>query len=182
MTRPFTGQSSLESARKLRDTARTAAQLRIALAVSLPLEAELKLAQTALVLGRSRHTTCALRTDFCACASGLSAPRRKKTELRNRAKSTLQAEAAALNVVLAGSAEGAVLVILGLKEKIEAQLDHSVSLSGVYRMMARHGWRKMAPDTGHLQGNAQACEEWKQNSRPFWRKSEPNCRSSGPFG
>jgi hypothetical protein len=77
MARPFTGQGSLEAARKGRDEACTAAELRIALAVLLPLEAGLTLAQTALVLGRPRHTTCALRTDFCARASGQRAPRRK---------------------------------------------------------------------------------------------------------
>jgi hypothetical protein len=182
MARPFTGQSSLEAARKARDTARTAAELRIALAVLLPLEAGLTLAQTALVLGRSRHTTCALRTDFCARASGQRPARRSKAELRNRAKSTLQAEAAALDVVLAGAAEGAALVIPGLKEKIEAELGHSVSLSGVYRMLARHGWRKVAPDTAHPQGKPQAREDWKKNSSPTWRKCAPSSPGSGPSG
>ena len=162
MARPFTGQGSIEAARKARDEARTADELRIALAVLLPLETGLNLAQTALVLGRSRHTTCALRTDFCARVNGLRAARRSKAELRNRAKSTLQAEAAALDAALAGAAQGSVLVIAGLKEKIEAQLGHSVSLSGVYRMLARHGWRKVAPDTAHPQGNAQAREDWKK--------------------
>ena len=182
MARPFTGQGSLEAARKARDEARTADELRIALAVLLPLEAGLNLTQTALVLGRSRHTTCALRTDFCARASGLRATRRKKAELRNRAKSTLQAEAAALDAALAGAAEGAVLVIPCLKEKIEAHLGHSVSLSGVYRMLARHGWRKLAPDTEHPQGNAQAREKWKKNSRPIWRKCAPDSPDSSPSG
>jgi hypothetical protein len=136
--------------------------LRIALAVLLPLKARLNLAQTALVLGRSSHTTCALRTDFFARASGLHAARRKKSELRNRAQSTLQVEAAALDASLAGAAEGAVLVIPGLKAKIETELGHSVSLSSVYRMLARHGWRKFATDTQHPQGNAQARKEWKK--------------------
>ena len=182
MARPFTGQCSLEAARKARDEACTAAELRIALAVLLPLEAGLTLAQTALVLGCSMHTTCSLRTDFCARASGQRAARRKKSELRNRAQSTLQAEAAALDAALTGAAEGAVLVIPGLKDKIEAQLGNSVSLSGVYRMLARHGWRKVAPDTAHPQGNAQAREEWKKNSSPTWRKCAPASPSSGPSG
>ena len=182
MARPFTGQGSLEAARKARDEARTADELRIALAVLLPLEVGLNLAQTALVLGRSRHTTCALRTDFCARASGLRAARRKKSELRNRAQSTLRAEAAALDAALAGAAEGAVLVIPGLKDKIEAQLGHSISLSGVYRMLARHGWRKLAPDTEHPQGNARAREDWKKNSRPIWRKCAPGSPDSSPSG
>lgn len=75
-----------------------------------------------------------------------------KSELHNRAQSALQAEAATLNAALAGAAEGAVLIIPDLKEKIEAQLGHSVSLSVAYRMLTRHGWRKFAPDTAHPQG------------------------------
>ena len=52
MARPFTGQSSLEAARKARDEAHMADELRIALAVLLPLETGLNLAQTALVLDK----------------------------------------------------------------------------------------------------------------------------------
>lgn len=162
--------------------ARTAAELRIAPAVLLPLEAGLSLAQTALVLGRSRHTTCALRTDFCARASGLRAARRKKSELRNRAKNTLQAEAAALDAALAGAAQCAVLVIPGLKEKIEDQLGHSISLAGVYRMLARHGWRKVAPDTEHPQGNAQAREEWKKTPVRPGASARPIPQAAAPAG
>jgi len=44
MARPLTGQSSIEAARQARDEARTADELRIALAVLLPLEAGLNLA------------------------------------------------------------------------------------------------------------------------------------------
>ena len=74
------------------------------------------------------------------------------------------------------------LVIPGLKEKIEAQLRHSVSLSGAYRMLARHGWRKLAPDIEHPQGNPQEREEWKKNSRPIWRKCAPDLLSSALSG
>ena len=95
MARPFTGQSSIEAARQAREAVRTANELRIALAVLLPLEAGLSLAQTAMVLGRSRHTTCALRTDFCARVSGQRAARRKKTELRNRARSNKESNCTA---------------------------------------------------------------------------------------
>ena len=29
-------------------------------------------------------------------------------------------------------------------------------------MLTRHGWRKLAPDTKHPQGNAQTRDEWKK--------------------
>jgi hypothetical protein len=89
---------------------------------------------------------------------------------------------AARHASLAGAAQGAVLVIPGLNEKIESQLGHSVCLSSVYRMLARHGWRKLAPDAQHPQGNAQAREEWKKNSCPIWRKCAPDSQDSSPSG
>ena len=54
MVRPFTGQGSLEAARKARDAARTADELRITLAILLSLEVGLNLTQTAL-LGAVPH-------------------------------------------------------------------------------------------------------------------------------
>jgi Winged helix-turn helix len=44
-------------------------------------------------------------------------------------------------------------------------------LSSVYRMLARHGWRKLAPDTRHPDGDPQAREDWKKNSAARWSKS-----------
>jgi hypothetical protein len=38
-------------------------------------------------------------------------------------------------------------------------------------MLARNGWRKLAPDTAHPQGDASAREDWKKNSRGSWTKS-----------
>ena len=57
-----------------------------------------------------------------------------------------------------------------LKE-IEARLGKPLALSSVYRMLARHGWRKLAPDTRHPDGDPQAREDWKKSAR--WSKSSP---------
>lgn len=50
--------------------ARSAAQLRAAQAVLLPLELGLTLEQTARAIGRSIGATCRMRTTFCAVADG----------------------------------------------------------------------------------------------------------------
>ena len=38
----------------------------------------------------------------------------------------------------------------------------------VYRMLARHGWRKAAPDTKHPNSDPVAQEAWKKNSVRGW--------------
>jgi hypothetical protein len=41
--------------------------------------------------------------------------------------------------------------------------------SVVYRLLARHGWRKVAPDTRHPKSDPIAQEEWKKNSPKRWQ-------------
>lgn len=82
MARPFSGQEHLEAARRLRDEASSAEQLRQALAVLLPLELGLSLGQVAQVLGRSKGGTCSLRTRFIAYQQGRLPATRSKTQLR----------------------------------------------------------------------------------------------------
>lgn len=93
----------------------------------------------------------------------LSIPQpRMKRDLRNRAIATLEQEAQILDEVLVEAAQGGVVVVPPLKEKIEERLGRRVALSTIYRMLARHGWRKLAPDTAHPQGDAALREDWKK--------------------
>ena len=39
----------------------------------------------------------------------------------------------------------------------------------VDRLLERHGWRKVAPDTHHPKSDPAAQEEWKKNCRKCWR-------------
>lgn len=92
---------------------------------------------------------------------------------KGRAKTTLGCEAQILDEVLQGAIRGGVVVVVvpPLQEKIAERLGNPVALSTIYRMLARNGWRKLAPDTAHPQGNAAAREDWKKNSRGTWVKS-----------
>lgn len=161
----------MEAARKLLKEARTADELRLAQSVLLPLELGLSIAQTARAIGRSSGATCTTRTRFAKVASGKMRAPRSKRLLRNRAKASRETERQVLDEVLARAAKGGVVVIPRFHAAIEAKLGKSYSLSSVYRMLARNGWRKLAPDTNHPKGDAQAREDWKKNSRPRWSKS-----------
>ena len=164
MSRPASGAQQLELARAQVKSARSAAQLRAAQAVLLPLELGLTLEQTAVAVGRSVGATCRMRITFCAVASGMQEPARAKSALRNRAKATLAEEAAALDKVLHDAQRGGVVIIPRLKSQIEAALGKTMALSGIYRMLHRHHWRKLAPDTQHPKGDPLAREVWKKNS------------------
>jgi len=171
MARTASGAEHLQAARELLHSARTAEQMRQAQAVLLPLELGLSLEQTATAIGRSVGATCNMRMRFMAVCEGRRGTPRSKHELRNRATATLEREAKILDEVLRGAADGAVLVVPQLKPQIEARLGKPLALSSVYRMLARHGWRKLAPDTRHPDGDPQAREGWKKNSPARWSKS-----------
>ena len=171
MARKASGADQIASARELLRAAKTADELRTAQAVLLPLELGLSLEQTAKAIGRSVGATCNLRTRYCKVARHERAAPRSKRELRNRANATLDREAKILDEVLEGAMRGGVVVVPPLKEKIAERLGKPVALSTIYRMLARNGWRKLAPDTAHPQGNPSAREDWKKNSRGTWIKS-----------
>jgi transposase len=171
MARKAGGADQLTSARELLRTAKTAEELRTAQAVLLPLELGLSLEQTAKVIGRSVGATCTLRTRYCKVARREREAPRPKRSLRNRANVTLEREAQILDDVLEGAMRGGVVVVPPLKEKVEERLGKSVALSTIYRMLARNGWRKLAPDTAHPQGDPSVREDWKKNFRGSWTKS-----------
>ena len=171
MARKASGADQLASARELLRTAKTVDELRTAQAVLLPLELGLSLEQTAKAIGRSVGVTCNLRTRYGKVARREREAPRPKRALRNRAKATLEREAQILEEVLEGATRGGVVVIPPLKEKIAQRLGKPVALSTIYRMLARNGWRKLAPDTAHPKGDASAREDWKKNSRGSWAQS-----------
>lgn len=167
MARPFNGQAQVVAAEQLRDQARTAQQMRQALAVLLPLQCGLNLEQTAQVLGRSREVTCRLRNAFIDQHSGRAVKKAATPHLRRQRHAQ---HAAILDEVLGQAEQGGVVVVPPLKPAVEARLGKPICLATLYNMLHRHGWRKLAPDTVHPKGDAQAREDWKKNSGAIWSK------------
>jgi len=170
MARPASGEEHLESARNAVRAAKTADELRSAQALLLPLELGLSLAQTAIAIGRSKGKTCTLRTNYCKRATGKMAAPVSKRDLRNRANRTMKEEKELLQEVFDSAGVGGVLVVPPFADKLREKMGVQLSLSAIYRMLARHGWRKIAPDTAHPQGNPLVREDWKKNSPALWVK------------
>jgi transposase len=64
--------------------------------------------------------------------------------------------------------EGQVLVLSPIRAALAQRLGRPVAASVVYRFLARHGWRKVAPDTRHPKSDFQLQEAWKKNFRKIW--------------
>ena len=141
---------------------------RQALAVLLPADLSASLEQTAQVLGVGRATVHRLQVQF----RHQRHPRggtRKSWGGRRRALLSPQAEQDFLKPWAAQAQSGGVLVVSPLRAALAQRLGRPVAASVVYRFLARHGWRKVAPDTRHPKADPQVQEDWKKNCRKCWR-------------
>jgi transposase len=73
-------------------------------------------------------------------------------------------EAAFLEGFLEQAERGGILVVAEIKAAYEEAVGQPVPKSTVYRMLARHGWRKIAPRPRHPKGDPAAQEAFKKNS------------------
>lgn len=170
MARIAGGAEEVEWARERVAKARTADELRHAQSILLPLELGLSLEQTAKAIGRSVSLTCKLRNRKRREDAGEIKIKRKKAELRNRATLSLEKEAAILDKLLTGYEGGGIVTIPTLLPAFEKAIGKPVALSTLYRILARHGWRKLSPDTQHPQGDPARREDWKKNFPSGWQK------------
>ncbi len=128
-------------------------------------EEHLELARNAV---RIAKTADELRTNYCKRATGRMSALVAKRNLRNRANRSLEEERVLLQEVFDSAGVGGVLVVPPFADKLRQKMGVPLSLSAIYRMLARHGWRKIAPDTTHPKGDLLVREDWKKNS--------PGCR------
>jgi hypothetical protein len=77
---------------------------------------------------------------------------------------------------------GEILVVADIRANLSHKLGKPVSPSVVYRLLTRHGWRKVAPDTHHPKSDPQAQEEWKNNFRKQWIPSSKSKKSRDDKG
>ena len=77
---------------------------------------------------------------------------------------TLAEEQAFLAPFLAQARLGGILIVPPVKRALDQHLGRPVALSSVYRLLHRHGWRKLAPDKRHPDSDPQAQTAWKKNS------------------
>ncbi|KKO19824.1 MAG: hypothetical protein DCC43_07780 [Candidatus Brocadia sp.] len=159
-----TTEGEIRQARKLRDEAITAAELRKALSVLLMTEIGLDAEKTAEVLGTSRRTVFRNREEF---RYQDDVPRNSWGG-RRRFSLPIEDEREFLSTWEAEATTGGVLSVPPIHAALVKRLGHTTHMSTTYRLLARHGWRKVRPDTKHPKSNRSAQEELKKTFRNWW--------------
>jgi hypothetical protein len=83
---------------------------------------------------------------------------------------TVEEEKAFLEPWVAEAEKGGVLIVPPIHKALEQACGRTIAPSTVYRLLARHGWRKIAPDTYHPKRDVAAQDDFKKNSAKQWRK------------
>lgn len=169
MARPRRNDPLLvEQAQEAAATATSVDALRRCQAVLLPARFGATLEQTAAALGVCRATVPHLQAAFRREQTPNSPPPPTRGG-RHRALLTLEEEKAFLQPWLEQAGRGAVVVVSPLRAALAQRLGQPVKPSVVYRLLARHGWRKVAPDTRHPKSKPEVQEAWKKNFRKNWQ-------------
>src|SRR5437773_4677111 len=139
---------------------------RAAQAVLLPALASATLEQTAAILGVGRATVPRLQQRLRQWVR----PRATRPRWGGRRKALMSAEQEAefLTPWAEQAREAGLLVLSPIRAALAQRLGRSVAASVVWRLLARHGWRKVAPDTRHPKSDPAAQEAWKKNSPKRW--------------
>ena len=169
-------------AHQLRERATTAKELRKALSVLLIAEAGLDVGKTSDILGISERTVFRNR-GYMRNQDGVP---RNTWGGRRHYRMTIEEEREFLRSWEARAIQGGVLSVPPIHAALVERLGRSIPLSTTYRLLARHGWRKVQPDTKHPQSDPAVQEEFKKTSRNcgdrLYEESEEPARPSDVSG
>ena len=144
-------------------TTRDAGELRQAQAVLLPVRHGLSLEETGEVIGRSKATVARMLAESRRQVEEPDRPR-PQWGGRRRQNMSVEEEKAFLAPFFSQAERGGILVVAPIKAAYEKALGRSVPDSTVYRLLARHDWRKLAPRPRHPKRSPERQEAWKKNS------------------
>ena len=157
----------IQQAKQKRDHACNINDYRSALSVLLVGEYGLNADQTAEVLGISRRTVFRNKAKICN-QNDMS---KKTWGGRRNSILTIDEEKEFLSQWLDQATTGGVLTVPPIHAALITRLGYSISISTTYRLLARHGWRKVQPDTKHPKSDPIKQEEFKKNSLKLWLPS-----------
>ena len=153
-------EAARDTVRKTRD----AGQLRKAMSVVLVGAMGLTLPRVGELIERSRATVARFHEEFKAWMSG-GQDKEKNWGGRRRAYLTFEEEKEFLSGFFEVASRGGILVVQEVRSALEKRLGHKVAETTVYRMLERHGWRKIVPRRRHPKANKSEQEEFKKNSK-----------------
>jgi hypothetical protein len=155
----------IQRAKQLRDQATTVAEYRKALSVILSVEFSIDADLTAELLGTSRRTVF---RDRGSIRSQDDTPKNLWGGRRHCAM-TIEEEREFLAQWIDKANIGGVLTVPPIHAALVKRLGRDIPMSTTYRLLARHKWRKVQPDTKHPKSDPVLQEEFKKNSPKWWQ-------------
>ena len=162
--RSIISPEEVQKAKQLRDQAASVSDYRKALSVILVAEYGLDAERAADLLGTSRRTVFRDRVNICS----QDGTPEKSWGGRRHFSLTIEEEREFLAQWQEQAQSGGVLTVPPLHAALVARLGHDAPLSTTYRLLARHGWRKVQPDTKHPKSDPALQDEFKKNSPKRW--------------
>lgn len=157
-------KEELRQARQLRDQAASMADYRKALSVILVGELGLTAEHVSDILGISRRTVFRDRDNI----RNQNDTAKKSWGGRRHCAMTVEEEREFLAQWEKLATVGGVLTVPPIHAALVERLGHDTPMSTTYRLLARHGWRKVQPDTKHPKSDPALQDEFKKNSPKNW--------------
>ncbi|MBP7763882.1 MAG: winged helix-turn-helix domain-containing protein [Syntrophaceae bacterium] len=157
-------KEEIERAKKMRDQSSSITQYRKALSVILIGRLGLTADLVSEILGISRRTIFRNRDDIRNQDVAIS----KSWGGRRHCSMTLEEEKEFLQKWEGMATDGGVLTVPPIHAALVERLGYDVPMSTTYRLLARHGWRKIQPDTKHPKSDPVLQGEFKKNSPKQW--------------
>jgi transposase len=127
--------------------------------------------QVANLLNVGRATVSRMRGRFRRFAKGEPLP--GDWGGRRNEHMTFEEEREFLANWLDQAEDGSIVVVTPIHQALEKKIGKRLSRSTVYRMLARHDWRKVEPDTQHPKRDPEAQEAYKKTSPRCWKRHVP---------
>jgi transposase len=116
--------------------------------------------EIAKMVGLSRSAVWKIQAEFFR--QGETALKLKPKGGRYRENLSLNEEAALLGPFLKKAQDGGILEVGPIRKAYEQALGKKPALSTIYRVLSRHGWRKVTPRPSHPKSNKEAIEMFKK--------------------
>lgn len=162
-------QSIIEQAKIAANLATTVQELRQAQSVLLSALFGATISQCAEAMGVGHATVSRLRTTFRDSQAQEASPPKANWGGRRNSWMSFEEEKQFLAPWLDKAEKGSLVVASPIREALAQRLGQPIKASVVYRMLARHDWRKVAPDTRHPKSDLVVQDAWKKNSPKIWR-------------
>ena len=134
------------------------------LCVWLRVEQGLSTKEIARVLGWNVNTIRITQRDFIV--RGIKALVEEQRGGRRRQLMTIEEEKQFLTAFEGLADTASILVIKEIHTALEKRCGHKVHKTTVYRLLQRHGWRKVAPRSKHPKHNEEAADAFKKRASP----------------